>query len=1552
MGNRGQKRTENVDELPADKRACSSTEFRPSTSNSVVHTTMSSIRENHDGDIDTSSSSTSGSSEGEKDSAYGSCESDNSYRDYYRRQLMGNQGKFKEVLSSLSKASEESALLAALTELCDLLSFSPDSSMSNLMADSFSPVLVRLARHESNPDIMLLAIRAMTYLCEVHPRSSAYLVNHDAVPALCQRLMAIEYLDVAEQCLQALEKISREQPIVCLHSGAIMAVLSYIDFLSTSVQRKALLTVVNICKKLPSECPSPLMEAVPVLCNLLLYEDRQLVESVVTCLIRIVERACHSSDMLDQLCKHGLIQQATHLIELNGRTTVSQSVYVGLIGLLVKLAAGSVVAVKTLFELNISHILKDILSTYDFSHGVPSTLMVDGQHYNQVDEVLKLLNELLPPISREQNIQLAADKEQFLINHPDLLQKFGFDLLPVLIQVVNSGVNLYACYGCLSVINKLVYFSKSDMLGFLQNTNISSFLAGVFTRKDPHVLILALQIVDKLLEKLSHVYLNSFVKEGVLFAVDALLSPEKCSQSLFSVSSGVQASDETCQGSVPRAAVKCLCFAYDATQSPTGQEARTCKIEKETVESLARHIRTNYFAADSMNPDLGITDVLQKLKTLSSALTDLVHKFSSSITPLQEKEDFYPVLHQIMSELNGNHAISTFEFIESGVVKSLVNYLSNGQYLGQKVDGDDSVNQLYIVEKRFELFGRLLLYNSVPPLEDSAFLALIRRLHSALCSVENFPVILSHGSKPRNSYATIPYGHCTTYPCLKVQFVKGEGESSLVDYTQSVVNVDPFSPLETIEGYLWPKVSRKKSEKSNPTSLDLEKDSPSRVSQDVSTSQGKAPGPMELDTTSTDTHETQEVKDNLQLFAEMETVAVEQTKSDSMDTSDVNAESLKKGRLNPSEDDSSTSLECTGCCDDEDVAPKLIFYLEGRKLNHKLTLYQTVLQQQIKAENDIITNSSMWSQVHRVTYGRFLRHKPGCPQSCKHVVHSTPSEKPTAWWQYTPSFSSMFGSEMVDLEKSSPTYDILFLLRSLEGLNRFSFHLGSRTKLYAFAEGKTTDFGDLKVTNSDLPQNEFASTKLTEKLELQMRNPFSVSIGGMPPWCGQLVNSCPFLFGFEARCKYFRLAAFGRPAIQPESSSHNTTAGTSGRNQNSNGFRRKKFLVHRNRILDSAKQMMDLHANQKVVIEVEYSDEVGTGLGPTLEFFTLVSHEFQKIGLGMWRGDHMAHGSVSVEESGILFPPFGLFPRPWSPSSHSLSGLEFSEVLKKFVLLGQIVAKSLQDGRVLDLRLSKAFYKLVLGKELTVYDIQSFDPELGGVLLEFQALVERKRHVESLCEGKSLLDLELNFRNTKIGDLCLDYTLPGYPDYVLNSPSDSKTVDLSNLEEYVLLIVDATLNSGISRQIGAFKSGFAQVFPISHLQVFTEDELERLLCGECGIWNSNELLDHIKFDHGYTANSPPVINLLEIMREFDSKQQRAFLQFVTGAPRLPPGGLASLSPKLTIVRKNCSGWADADLPSVMTCANYLKLPPYSSKEKMKEKLLYAITEGQGSFYLS
>ena len=118
-----------------------------------------------------------------------------------------------------------------------------------------------------------------------------------------------------------------------------------------------------------------------------------------------------------------------------------------------------------------------------------------------------------------------------------------------------------------------------------------------------------------------------------------------------------------------------------------------------------------------------------------------------------------------------------------------------------------------------------------------------------------------------------------------------------------------------------------------------------------------------------------------------------------------------------------------------------------------------------------------------------------------------------------------------------------------------------------------------------------------------------------------------------------------------------------------------------------------------------------------------------------------------------------------------------------------------------------------------------------------------------------------------------------------------------------------------------------------------------------------------------SASSSPAIGfLVEILSELDATDQRAFLRFVTGAPRLPTGGLAALSPRLTVVRKQPQAEGDAanspspaaskqllltgDLPSVMTCVNYLKMPPYSTKAAMRERLMYAVRHGQGSFDLS
>ena len=56
-----------------------------------------------------------------------------------------------------------------------------------------------------------------------------------------------------------------------------------------------------------------------------------------------------------------------------------------------------------------------------------------------------------------------------------------------------------------------------------------------------------------------------------------------------------------------------------------------------------------------------------------------------------------------------------------------------------------------------------------------------------------------------------------------------------------------------------------------------------------------------------------------------------------------------------------------------------------------------------------------------------------------------------------------------------------------------------------------------------------------------------------------------------------------------------------------------------------------------IYLEIHYEGEVGTGLGPTLEFYSLVSKELQRSDLGLWKGAAVKIGSEVVYLSFYLF---------------------------------------------------------------------------------------------------------------------------------------------------------------------------------------------------------------------------------------------------------------------------------------------------------------------------
>lgn len=327
--------------------------------------------------------------------------------------------------------------------------------------------------------------------------------------------------------------------------------------------------------------------------------------------------------------------------------------------------------------------------------------------------------------------------------------------------------------------------------------------------------------------------------------------------------------------------------------------------------------------------------------------------------------------------------------------------------------------------------------------------------------------------------------------------------------------------------------------------------------------------------------------------------------------------------------------------------------------------------------------------------------------------------------------------------------------------------------------------------------------------------------------------------------------------------------------------------------------------------------------------------------------------------------------------STSLVGLD---ALSWFTFLGRFMAQALLDERLLNLPFSRPFLRALRGEKLagdgvelvtSLGFVSEFDPSIGSSLRYLYDLALKSEQQQHGDDVDALRD--------EVSSMCLAFTLVGDSSIELRPQGVDVDVTLDNLREYVHRNVLFLLDTTISKQVAAFQRGFEQICGSSphqkhFLRVFDVEELEQMLSDTSSgstMWDREgvELREHTVCDHGFTAESKAIGDLIAILCELSIEEQRLFVRFVTGANRLPVGGLAKLEPKLTVVRKlsemassnndsdegsgggGFSG-ADAVLPSASTCTNYLKLPEYSSRDVMKQRLLYCIREGQGSFHLS
>ncbi|NXG74142.1 TRIPC ligase, partial [Baryphthengus martii] len=1572
---------------------------------------------------------------------------------FHRTIGSGASSKAQQLLQGL-QATDESQQLQAVIEMCQLLVMGNEETLGGFPVKSVVPALITLLQMEHNFDIMNHACRALTYMMEALPRSSAVVV--DAIPVFLEKLQVIQCIDVAEQALTALEMLSRRHSKAILQAGGLADCLLYLEFFSINAQRNALAIAANCCQSITPDEFHFVADSLPLLTQRLTHQDKKSVESTCLCFARLVDNFQHEENLLQQVASKDLLTNIQQLLVVTP-PILSSGMFIMVVRMFSLMCSNCPTLAVQLMKQNIAETLHFLLcgasngSCQEQIDLVPrspqelyeltslicelmpclpkegifavDTMLKKGNAqntdgaiwqwrddrglwhpYNRIDSrIIEQINEdtgTARAIQRKPNplantntsghSELKKDdaRAQLMKEDPELAKSFIKTLFGVLYEVYSSSAGPAVRHKCLRAILRIIYFADAELLkDVLKNYAVSSHIASMLSSQDLKIVVGALQMAEILMQKLPDIFSVYFRREdfffckGVMHQVknlaesEALLTspPKVCTNgsgmlgTTTTISTGTATAasnaaadlgspslqnsredslDLSPQGrlsdvlkrkrlpkrgprrpkySPPRDDDKVDNQAKSPTTTQSPKSSFLASLNPKTWGRLSTQSNSNNIEPARTAGVSGLAraasrdTISNNREKIKGWIKEQAHKFVERYFSSENMDGSNPALNvlqrlctateQLNLQVDGGTEclveirsivsesdVSSFEIQHSGFVKQLLLYLTSKSE-------KDAVNRDIRLKRFLHVFFSSPLPGEEPlgrlePLENAPLLALVHKMNNCLSQMEQFPVKVHDfpsGNGTGSSFSLNRGSQALKFfntHQLKCQLQRHPDCANVKQWKGGPVKIDPLALVQAIERYL------------------------------VVRGYGRV---REDDEDSDDDGSDEEIDESLA------------------------AQFLNSGN----------------------VRHRLQFYIGDHLLPYNMTVYQAVRQYSLQAEEERestddesnpLGRAGIWTKTHTIWYKPVREDedgnkdsvggKRGRAQTAPTKTSPRNSKKHDELWHdgvcpsvLNPLEVYLISTPPENITFEDPSLDVVILLRVLHAISRYWYYLY-----------------DNAICKEIIPTSEFINSKLTAKANRQLQDPLVIMTGNIPTWLTELGKTCPFFFPFDTRQMLFYVTAFDRDRAMQRLLDTNPEINQSDSQDSRVAPRldRKKRTVNRDELLKQAESVMQDLGSSRAMLEIQYENEVGTGLGPTLEFYALVSQELQRADLGLWRGEEvtLTNPKGSQEGTKYIHNLQGLFALPFGRTAKPA---HIAKVKMKFRFLGKLMAKAIMDFRLVDLPLGLPFYKWMLRQEtsLTSHDLFSIDPVVAKSIYHLEDIVRQKKRLEQdKTQTKESLQYALEaltMNGCSVEDLGLDFTLPGFPNIELKKGGKDTPVTIHNLEEYLRLVIFWALNEGVARQFDSFRDGFESVFPLSHLQYFYPEELEQLLCGsKTDTWDAKTLMECCRPDHGYTHDSRAVKYLFEILSSFDSEQQRLFLQFVTGSPRLPVGGFRSLNPPLTIVRKTFESTENPDdfLPSVMTCVNYLKLPDYSTIEIMREKLLIAAREGQQSFHLS
>ena len=440
----------------------------------------------------------------------------------------------------------------------------------------------------------------------------------------------------------------------------------------------------------------------------------------------------------------------------------------------------------------------------------------------------------------------------------------------------------------------------------------------------------------------------------------------------------------------------------------------------------------------------------------------------------------------------------------------------------------------------------------------------------------------------------------------------------------------------------------------------------------------------------------------------------------------------------------------------------------------------------------------------------------------------------------------------------------------------------------------------------------------------------------------EILRNMPFVIPFETRVQIFRKFVVLDKMRRFEGRQGAQDDWVMGFAEPHPGARHQAKIRRGHLFDDAYDQFYQLGEGLKDSISIIFIDKFGNteagidGGGVTKEFLTSITTEAFSM-------SHENRLFVSNAQN-LLYPNASAVDeqRQMLAAGDDRHQAAVEDILRRFEFLGRIVGKCMYDGVLIDVAFA-GFFLLKWASSgqgensyrANVNDLKELDEEL------YNGLMRLKDYPGDIAE------LEQDF--TIVDPI----SIPGESLRTLTRKlipnGDKVIVNNENRPLYISYVARHRLVVQPYQQTKAFLRGLGSIINPSWIAMFNQNELQRLVGGDSSQIDIDDLRENTEYSGVYQIGDDgeehPTIQLFwEVMREMSDGERRDVVKYVTSTPRAPLLGFSQLHPPFTI--RDSSQDQDR-LPSTSTCVNLLKLPQYRTKERLRDRLRYAIQSGAG-----